>query len=46
MVDYLGFVFQGFFMGVGTATGLWFYESWLKPKIDKARKSAHKLVRL
>lgn len=40
MTDFMGMVLQGFFMGVGSASGLWFYEWWVKPRLEKAKAHA------
>jgi hypothetical protein len=44
VTDYIGFIVQGLFTGIGTATGLWTYEKYIKPKLDKGHEQIEKIV--
>ena len=38
MPDYVGYILQGLFTGVGTAMGLWMHNKYSKPILDKSHK--------
>lgn len=48
MTDYLGYAVQGLFMGVGTATALWIFEKYFKPKLELGHQHIeliHKIIK-
>ena len=38
MVDYVTLIIQGVLLGVGFGIGLWVYNSYIKPKLDKFKQ--------
>jgi len=46
MTDFIGFVVQGFFTGIGTTSGLWFYEKYVRPKLDKGHEQVQKVTNI
>jgi hypothetical protein len=46
MTDYMAFIVQGLFTGIGTATGLWVYDKYVKPKLEKGHEHIQKIGKI
>lgn len=40
---FLQLAINAVFTGIGTATGLWIFESFLKPRVETFKKNGHKI---
>ena len=44
MVDYIGYILQGLFTGIGAAIGLYIHERYLKPRLEKAHENISSVI--
>jgi len=43
MADYVQMIINSFFTGLGSASGIYGYEKWIKPRMEKVHKKVNKL---